>query len=356
MFKKLIMIRLAVFLSILCGFITSCKKKTATISNVTANSENIRFSVPSNFPNAIYTFDSNEVTNLRFRLGKLLFYDPILSLDSSISCSSCHAQSHGFADHNIPLSKGVGGQFGKRNAPPIFNAAWMPTFFWDGRVHRLDDFSMGPITNPIEMSETSEHVIYKLNRNPYYRKQFKLAYNIDSVTELTLRKALSQYMALVISSNSKYDQFMAGKVNFSTSEQNGFALFKVNCSSCHLPPLFTDYTFRNNGIDSIYTDFGRAEYSKNNIDKGNFKVPTLRNVELTYPYMHDGRFFTLMDVINHYSGGIKKSSQLDTSINSNLQLSATEKKDLYKFLLTLTDYSMLSDTLISAPKNSIQPH
>lgn len=328
----------------------SCKKHTATITNIQPSTPIVSFSVPQGFPNPVYLFDSNEVNNVRFTLGKYLFYDPILSSDSTVSCNTCHAQSHGFADHNVSFSKGVGGQFGKRNAPPIFNAAWMPEFFWDGRVHYLDDFSMNPITNPIEMNETSDHVVKKLNRNTYYRKQFKLAYNVDSITALNLRKALSQFMCMVISSDSKYDQYMAGKITYSSSEQNGFSIFKANCASCHVPPMFTDYSFRNNGLDSVFTDLGRAAYTKNNDDNGKFKVPTLRNIELTYPYMHDGRFVGLMDVINHYSTGIHQSATLDKSIATNLQLSSSDKKDLLKFLLTLTDYTLISDTLIAEPK------
>ena len=348
MFKKLNMNKFVLFS--LVFFLFSCKKNTSTITNIPNDKPIVSFSTPSGFPAPMYLFDSNEVNNIRFRLGKFLFYDPILSSDSTVSCSTCHAQSHGFADHNIPFSKGVGGQYGKRNAPPIFNAAWMPEFFWDGRVHHLDDFSIGPITNPVEMNETSIHVVKKLNRNTYYRKQFKSAYNVDSITEINLRKALSQYMAMVISSDSKYDKYINGKASFSSSEQNGFTIFKSNCASCHVPPLFTDYSFRNNGLDSVFTDLGRAVYTKNSDDYGKFKVPTLRNIELTYPYMHDGRYIGLMDVINHYSNGIHQSVTLDKSLSTNLQLSPSDKKDLFKFLLTLTDYTLLSDTLVAEPK------
>ena len=334
------MIKLVLYFFALILLVVSCKKHTTTISNVTPSSPAISFLVPSGFPDPIYTFDSNEVNNIRFRLGKFLFYDPILSSDSTVSCASCHAQSHGFADHNIPFSKGVGGVFGSRNAPPIFNAAWMPTFFWDGRIQHLDDFSIGPITNPKEMNETSVHVVKKLNRNPYYRKHFKLAYGVDSITELSLRKALSQYMSMIISSNSKYDQYISGKINLSTSELNGLSIFSTNCATCHKPPLFTDFSFQDIGMDSVFTDLGREEFTNNPMDKGKFKVPTLRNIELTYPYMHDGRYTSLMDVITHHTSNFK----------TNLNLSSSDKKDLLKFLFTLTDYTLISDTLIAEPK------
>ena len=330
-------------------FTTSCKKETPQIQPIQSTAWT--FPKPSSFPLPVYTFENNTYSPARFALGKHLFYDPILSLDSTESCATCHAQSHGFADHNIPFSKGVDGSFGTRNAPPVFNMAWSPLFFWDGRVQLLDHFSIGPITNPIEMKETSDHVIAKLNKNKIYRAKFKAAYNVDSITEEKLQLALSQYMALVISSNSKYDQYLAGKTTLTANEINGMNLFKQYCSTCHKEPLFTDYSFRNNGLDSTFKDLGREVYTKDIKDRGKFKVPTLRNIELTYPYMHDGRLISLMDVINHYTSGIKKSETVDPILQTPISLSTTEKKDLMKFLFTLTDYSMIGDTLIAEPKN-----
>jgi cytochrome c peroxidase len=340
-----------IFLFIASILVIGCKKDTPLVTPIDGNTNNFSLVLPKGFPTPIYTFENNELTRGRFILGRSLFYDPILSLDSSISCATCHAQTHGFADHNIPFSKGVDGAFGTRNAPPVFNMAWSPLFFWDGRVQLLDHFSIEPITNPIEMKETSDHVIAKLNKNKTYRAKFKAVYHIDSITEEKLQQALSQYMVMVISANSKYDQYLAGKVTFTASETNGMNLFKQHCSICHKEPLFTDYSFRNNGLDSVFKDSGREGYTKNRNDKGKFKVPTLRNIELTYPYMHDGRLISLMDVINHYTTGIKKSETLDPILQNPIVLSTSEKKDLMKFLFTLTDYSMISDTLIAEPVN-----
>ena len=336
------------FLLLIVQFFASCKKDNPKVESI-QHTIDWTFPTPSGFPNPVYTFENNSYSEARYSLGKHLFYDPILSLDSTISCATCHAQSHGFADHNIPFSKGVDGSFGTRNAPPVFNMAWSPLFFWDGRVQLLDHFSIEPITNPIEMKETVGHVIAKLNKNKAYRTRFKAAYNIDSITEEKLQQALSQYMALVISANSKYDQYIAGKATLTASETNGMNLFKQHCSTCHKDPLFTDYSFRNNGLDSVFKDSGREGYTKNWSDRGKFKVPTLRNVELTYPYMHDGRLINLMDVINHYTSGIKKSETLDPILKNPISLSTTEKKDLMKFLFTLTDYSMIADTSIAEP-------
>ena len=336
---------------IIITILSSCKKDEPVISPIPVTpTDNFAFKTPANFPASIYTFDGNTVSRAKFVLGRSLFYDPILSLDSSVSCATCHAQSHGFADHNIPFSKGVNGTFGNRNAPPVFNMAWNPYFFWDGNVKNMDDFSLHPILNPIEMKEDTTHLFEKLNKNNFYSTQFKKAYNINRITPKYLQLALSQYMAFVVSANSKYDQVKAGKATLTANEQAGYELFKTNCAQCHKEPLFTDYSFRNNGLDSIYNDDGRFNVTKVESDRAKFKVPTLRNVEFTYPYMHDGRFASIMDVINHYNSGIKSHSNLDPTLNKNLNLSSTDKKNLMKFLFTLTDYSMIGDTLISEPK------
>ncbi len=344
--KKLGIIGFVVF-----TIVYSCKKDKPVISPIpSVPQDNFAFNAPSNFPSSIYSFEGNTVSRAKFVLGRYLFYDPILSLDSSISCATCHAQTHGFSDHNIPFSKGVNGAFGNRNAPPVFNMAWNPYFFWDGNVKNMDDFSMHPILNPIEMKEDTTHLFEKLNKNNFYSTLFKKAYNINRITPKYLQLALSQYMAFVVSANSKYDQVKAGKATFTANEQAGYELFKTNCAQCHKEPLFTDYSFRNNGLDSIYKDDGRYNVTKIESDRAKFKVPTLRNVEFTYPFMHDGRFASIMDVINHYNSGVKSHPNLDPTINKNLSLTTTDKKNLMKFLFTLTDYSMIGDTLISEPK------
>jgi cytochrome c peroxidase len=325
----------------------SCTKEEGAITPIDTNT--YVFNQPKHFPSPVYTFSNNTLSKERFELGKFLFYDPILSLDSTISCATCHAQSHGFADHNIPLSKGVNGTLGTRNAPGLSNLAWYPSFMWDGGVNHIEVFSVGPITNPLEMKETISSVVAKLNKSNFYREKFKKAYSMDSITDQKMLQALAQYMAMLVSADSKYDKYIKGEISLTSSELNGLALFKENCASCHTQPLFTDFSYRNNGIDSVFQDFGRAKITLLETDKGKFKVPSLRNVELTYPYMHDGRFGSLMEVLNHYSSGIRHSETLDEVFKKDIVLSTQDKKDLLKFLFTLTDYTFIGNKEIAEP-------
>lgn len=305
--------------------------------------------VPAHFPEPVYKFENNQQFQARFELGRDLFYDPILSLDNTISCASCHSQTHAFADHNGAFSSGVGGTLGTRNSPSISNLAWYPSFMWDGGVNHIEVFSIAPITNPLEMKETIANVLVKLNAQESYRKKFRKAYNATTITDQKLFQALSQYMAMIVSANSKYDKFREGKTSLSAGEQEGLALFQAKCASCHTEPLFTDFTFRNNGLDATFTDLGRGHITQNPNDNGKFKVPSLRNVELTYPYMHDGRFFTLSQVMDHYSSGIQDSPTRDASLADGIPMTASEKQKIILFLKTLTDYALMADPLLAEP-------
>lgn len=323
----------------------SCKKKELELQPA----EVWGFKVPEHFPQPVYTFQNNSQTRLRFELGRDLFYDPILSLDNTISCASCHSQTHAFADHNNAFSSGVGGAQGVRNSPSISNLAWYPAFMWDGGVNHLEVFSVAPITNPLEMKESVSNVLLKLNASEKYKKKFKEAYGSVAITDQRMLQALSQYMAMVISADSKYDQFRLGKIKLSEDELAGLNLFRDKCASCHKEPLFSDFSFRNNGLDETFADPGRSGITQDPADEGKFKVPSLRNVELTYPYMHDGRYFTLNQVLEHYSTGIKTSGTLDPSLSSGISMTATEKQQIIRFLKTLTDYTLMADPLLSEP-------
>jgi cytochrome c peroxidase len=327
-----------IFLSILAVTIISCKKK---------NDDDLAFQLtyPSYFPTPVYEFENNELTKARFDLGKKLFFDKQLSSNGTISCNSCHAQGHAFADHNVSLSEGVNGVIGTRNSPSISNMIWSPSFMWDGGVNHIEVFSVAPITNPLEMNETMSNVISKLNNSSEYKNLFKIAYGIDNITDQAMLRALTMYMSMMVSCNSKYDKVRQGKVSFSSDEAVGYELFKQKCASCHSEPLFTNYQFVNNGLDSIFTDLGRGEITFNANDNGKFKVPSLRNVELTYPYMHDGRFWSLNDVLDHYDHGIKSSSTLAPSLQNGIPLTVNEKTKLIAFLKTLTDYDLLGNSL-----------
>lgn len=305
-----------------------------------------KFTTPEHFPEPLYQFENNPQTFDKFKLGRDLFSDPILSLDSTISCASCHSQTHYFADHNQPFSFGVGDSVGKRNSPSITNLAWQPYFMWDGGVNHIEVFSVAPITNQLEMKETMANVVSKLNNHTGYKEKFKSAFGADVITDQHLLFALTQFMIMIISDNSKYDQYIRGEVELSTDELSGLNLFRAHCSSCHTEPLFTDFSFRNNGLDEVFQDQGRGIITQNPNDMGTFKVPSLRNVANTYPYMHDGRFFTLDLVLDHYTSGIKTSETLDPSLNSGIPLTETEKQQIISFLNTLTDYSLIDDKLL----------
>lgn len=308
------------------------------------------FYVPEGFPEPVYKLENNAQSTDRFELGRVLFYDPILSSDNTISCASCHAQVHGFADHNSTFSAGVGGATGTRNSPTIVNMAWAKSFMWDGGVNHIEIFSLAPITNPVEMNETMPNVLAKLNASERYTRLFQKAYGTSEITDQLLFRALSQYMMMIISDQSKYDQYRKGTASFTTSEKNGLALFREKCASCHQEPLFTDNTFRNNGIDEVFdADPGRYLITQNQQDKGKFKVPTLRNVALTYPYMHDGRFFTLAQVLDHYASGVKSSASLDPSLSGGIPMTAAEKADIIAFLKTLTDYPLMQNANLQEP-------
>lgn len=326
------------FFSLLLVLI-SCNKNNEKI-------EALNLSYPDYFPSPVYDVSTNKFTMDRFNLGKKLFFETRLSSDNSISCGSCHSQTHAFADHNIPLSFGVGGATGTRNSPSIVNLAWSPSFMWDGGVNHLEVFPIAPITNHLEMNESIAGVLEKLNADPTYRQMFKKAYGNDQITDQAMLKALAVYMYTIVSYNSKYDQYRKGETNLTANEMQGLQLFQQKCASCHSEPLFTNYSFQNNGLDSLFNDLGRALITQNSSDEGKFKVPSLRNIELTYPYMHDGRFWTLEQVLNHYSSGVKQSSTLAPGLSGGIPLTSEEKALIIDFLETLTDYDLLGNQFL----------
>ncbi len=309
------------------------------------------FNYSSSFPAPVYNVNEHDFSYNKFNLGRTLFYDKILSVDSTISCSSCHEQPHAFAGHSGAFSEGVNGQIGNRNSPSIANAAWIPKFMWDGGINHIEVMPIGPITNPIEMHETIENVLIKLKRSTKYQTLFKKAFGNETITDQKMLQGLSAFMAMIVSDQSKYDKVMRGETSFSTTEQTGFDLFNQKCSSCHSGPLFTDYSFKNNGLDQSFSDIGRGLITQNVLDNGKFKTPSLRNVELTYPYMHDGRFYNLTQVLDHYSNGIQQSSTLDPSLQNGIALTSSEKTELIAFLKTLTDYELLTNRWLGEPRN-----
>lgn len=313
--------------------------------------KDVEFTIPKGFPKPVYDFKNNTPTPAGFVLGRKLFYDPILSKDSSISCGFCHQRIAAFAHIDHALSHGINGLIGKRNVPPLENLIWNTSFMWDGRINHLEIQPLSPISNPIEMNETIGHIIVKLQRNKEYVTMFKQAFGDSIVSSKNILKALAQFTGLMISDNSRYDKYMRGEDTLSTSELEGLKLFRANCEQCHKEPLFTDYSFRNTGlaIDTNLNDSGEADVNGNMKDFGKFKVPTLRNIEMTYPYMHDGRFRTLKQVLDHYTQKFTKKSGADPILVKGIKLSETDKTNIIAFLKTLTDETFLHDKRFADP-------
>lgn len=317
--------------------------------------EEYLFYQPSNFPEPAYDFSKNPVTEEGFELGKTIFYDGKLSRDNTISCAECHSQPYAFTHHGHTLSHGIDDRIGKRNAPPIQNMAFQDRFFWDGGVFDLDLFSVSPITNPVEMDEQLGVVLQKLRDTPGYPEKFEEAFGSKEITTERFLKALSQFMNSLVSANSAYDKHARGEATLATKELAGLQVYQKNCASCHASDLFTDHSFRNNGLE-VYErdpDLGRYLITENEADKYKFKVPSLRNVKYTAPYMHDGRFNTLKDVIEHYSSGVENSTTLDPVLkNGNtlgIPMTASEKDDLLAFLNALSDESFIKNSKFAAP-------
>lgn len=314
----------------------------------------IQIQIPSNFPSAVYDLNINPVTNKGFELGRKLFYEPMLSRDSSVSCGSCHQQSAAFIQAGHDFSHGVDNIHGRRNTLPIFNSIFYRTFFWDGGVYNLDFVAVNAIENPIEMDEKLDNVIRKLNQSSNYKFLFKEAFQVDSITSKEFLQAFSQFMATIISANSRYDKYVRNEgETLSEEELKGLSIFKQKCSTCHATDLFTDGSFRNNGTTNDFRfDKGRQEITLQANDIGKFKVPTLRNIEYTAPYMHNGSLNTLEEVLEHYSNGIKPSETVDPVLRKKdgslgIDLSPEEKKNLLAFLKTLSDKEFIRNKKFS---------
>lgn len=335
----------------------SCKK-----DNVSYEPTPYELDIPSHFPAMIIPVD-NPMTVEGVALGKKLFYEDILSGDNTQSCGDCHAPSSAFSDPN-QFSTGIDGLEGDRNSMALINLGWQNFFFWDGRAATLEDQVLQPVTNPIEMHETWPNAVAELNQSPEYRNMFYRAFGEPGIDSLKCSKALAQFLRTMISGKSKYDVIYKNEHNYQlTSEEQGiyqtvtpqelagYDLFKslngADCFHCHNGPLMQVQKFSNNGLDATFSDLGRGGVTGNPNDNGKFKVPTLRNIEFTAPYMHDGRFNTLDEVIGHYSSGIQMSSTIDPLIEfagqGGVQLDATEIDLLKQFLLTLSDQTFINN-------------
>ena len=320
---------------------------------------------PMGIPN-VPTTNGNPLTAKGVELGRYLFYDPILSADSTLSCAGCHNVNHAFSD-TVKFSIGIDGIAGKRNAMPIFNLGFQPYdngFFWDGRATTLEDQVLMPIQDPVEMHEILPNVITKLSRSDIYPKMFYEAFGESTITADLTGKALAQFVKSLLAGNAKFDSVVAGFAFFTDDELAGYLSFEAldggDCFHCHgvNGGLFSDYIYRNNGIDLAhrYFDFADAGYgliTGDTSDYGKFKTPSLRNIELTAPYMHDGRFATLEEVLDYYSEGVNDTPFTDNfmqfAFQGGVQLDATEKAQLIAFLKTLTDHTLKDNPIYQNP-------
>ncbi|MBP6456856.1 MAG: c-type cytochrome [Chitinophagaceae bacterium] len=333
----------------------SCKKDPKVIdSNSNFNATPYEYKVPLGL-NKVPVPADNPLTVEGVYLGRMLFYEKQLSANNTQSCASCHLQNR-FMNDSLRFSVGIDGIFGKRNAMPLFNVGYATSFFWDGGAPTLEKQALDPILNPIEMHNTMENVISKLKADAKYPTLFSKAFGSEEINTTRVLKAIAQFERTILSGNSKFDLWHNGLATFTESEYRGYELFlnndKGDCFHCHtLGGYFTDFEFRNNGLDSIPVDLGRARITHNPLDEGKFKTPTLRNIEFTAPYMHDGRFNTLEEVVQHYNKNFYYTQNLDPLIQviPKNRLSLAEVQDLISFLKTLTDTSFINNPAYSDP-------
>lgn len=330
-------------LFVLFIFFFACKKDSApTIvpdTNTSGNLTPYNVTYPYYFPQ-LQIPDDNKLTEEGVQLGRRLYYDTILS-NNGRSCSSCHNSQQGFSTFTS-------------NSLPHVNLGWNTNFLWNGKISGdIEDIMQ------FEVDVFFNTDISKLNNSTYYKQEFKKVYNVETISSRNVAYALSQFFRVMVSANSLCDKYLQHKAVFNTSQLNGLEIFtteKGDCFHCHSLGLFTDNKFRNIGIDSVFTgvNLGRYNITGNPNDIGLFKTPTLRNIELTAPYMHDGRFQTLEEVIDHYNSGVKHSSTLDPIMTKpskiyGLGLSTAEKQDLIAFLKTLTDTAFINNPILQKP-------
>jgi cytochrome c peroxidase len=342
----------AIFILILSAatfsyLLESCRRKDFRVRDTTSLAQEI----PAGFPAPAYTFADNPLTKEGFELGRKLFYDGRLSVNNNFSCSGCHGQRAAFGTYEHDLSHGYNGEHTLRNAPPLFNLAWQKNFHHDGEFTSLNEEAKQPITANDEMGESFSNVMMKIAGDKTYREMFTAVYGDELITPDRLTKALAQFTGFMVSANSKYDNVKKGTSAFTAEEDRGYILFKNKCATCHPGPMFTDYSFRNIGLplDPFLKDYGGMRVTNKREDSLRFKVPTLRNLVFTSNYMHDGRFGTLAQCLEHYRTGVQAGPTLDPSLTGGISLTNIEITDVISFLKTLTDSSFIKDSRFAKP-------
>lgn len=341
------------YISLLCSgllLVASCGKHAAD-----PTVEMYVFDVPANFASCVPEPERNPATKEGVALGRLLFFDPMLSKNGKVSCATCHQPDKAFTDGKSLTTAGVSGEPLLRHVPTLANVAWMQGLFWDGGAKDLESLSFGPLTHPDEMGQNLKALAVKLQQHQKYPDLFRKAFGSDSITSAAISRALAQFQRTLISGNSRYDRHVRKEPGHTLTdlELEGLALFSTHCSSCHATPFFTDNQYQNNGLDAAYSDanealeFGRGRISQRTEDIGKYKTSTLRNIALTAPYMHDGRFSTLEQVLEHYSNGIIRSATLAPELQKHgvvgIPLTVAEKESIIQFLQTLTDEAFIKN-------------
>lgn len=317
----------------------------------------VTLDIPKHLPDMIIPAD-NPTTKEGIELGRFLFYEKMLSGDNTMSCATCHVDQDGFSDKR-QFSIGIDGSVGRRQAMPIINVGWLDKLFWDGRALGVEDQALKPVEDPIEMKADWEDVVVKLQNSAPYPDMFHKAFGSKTITKENAVKAIAQFERTMISANSKFDDVLFYEkkgLEMTDDELEGYDLFYqegADCFHCHSGSLLTDQLFHNNGLDEFPEDIGLEEVTGNPKDRGLFRTPTLRNIALTAPYMHDGRFNTLEEVIDHYSEGIHNSETIDPLMEfahqGGIHLTDDEKRKLLAFLHTFTDTTFIKNPAFMDP-------
>lgn len=322
---------------------------------------------PDYFGNRISIPENNPTTKQGVYLGRMLFYETKLSSNKTISCASCHQQKLAFTDGKV-FSSGINNMPTKRNSMSLANLLWVRNFFWDGRAKGLEEQAKIPLNDLHEMGAYLDKAVIDLQKTKVYPNLFRNAFGTPDVTTDRIAMAIAQFERTLISANSSYDKYLKGEYKPTEQELNGMELFMnspdpnknvrgANCAQCHGTPKIFMELFHNNGLDSIPKDLGREALTGMPNDRGRFRVVTLRNIALTSPYMHDGRFKNLEEVLDHYNEHIRPSKSLSISLQGrynevggrNLGLTVKEKSDVISFLKMLTDSTFINNPTFSNP-------
>ncbi len=339
------MFRFFLFLFVII-LVISCSRKEIILQTT---DQKTSAEIDPGFPDPFYKSENNAPDEKKFQLGRQLFYEKGLSADGTISCASCHKQSSAFSDAGHDKSEGVHKQQGLRNAPGLFNLAWHPRLMHDGAVSNIEMQPLAPIGNEKEMNSDLRSVLNFLSSSSKYISLFESAFGNKEIDSERFLKSLAQFLTGMESRNSKYDRYKKGEVNLSDAELRGYNFFKQKCAACHVEPLFSDFKFRSNGLAPMAADSGRARITRLEDDLYKFKTPSLRNVALTFPYMHDGRYKDLESCLAHYNGEIVPLNNADPLLKDQIKMTQDEKNDLIFFLHTLTDSTFINDPAFSEP-------